>query len=66
MLECASPGKPLGGVGLKVLRWQGESGTAGRGIGQGGHCLWSLRSLFIFKETLGFWPMKDSLVSHFC
>lgn len=23
-------------------------------------------SLVFFKETLGFWSMKDSLVSHFC
>jgi len=53
VLECARPGKPLGGVGFKVLRWQRESGTAGRGIGQGGHCLWSPRSLLFFQRNFG-------------
>lgn len=35
------------------MGWLGESGAAGRGTGQGGHCLWSPRSLLFFQRNFG-------------
>lgn len=43
----------------------GES--AEKDIGQGdSHCLWHPISPSFLRETSGFWPVKDSPVSHFC
>lgn len=47
--------------------WQGESGAAGRGILDRVATACGVQDLScFFKETLGFWSMKNSLVSHFC